>query len=314
MSKTNYEKYCDLAELNRNIKMEDLEVGDYVFCEQVTDKLNGFEDYVRWTLDKSGRYPQKRLCRIADFVVCDEDWDFLNNWMHWLSPENNGGEYSDDVDESKDPTQYTSEDYATFFSLVTIYIKPSGKYIAVNSSGYKYWRYVYMPENYKEMYKGEFDTAVESIKNEEQARKIEKEQELQKHRDEYDAQLSNVVEFGDTHGLTRNPGNVVKTMQSNVRKWLTSCLTDDYDKNLMKLNFSGNKAFLTLYKDDYGKYLTTRNRLFDNALCTIQAAYPRGEMGIDPEYGYEYEVSCSPWQEVYGHVNIVTSYKNFDDE
>lgn len=76
---------------------------------------------------------------------------------------------SEDVDEDHNIFNYTTEEWATFYTVGALVVAPSGKYYLIDSEGYDYARYIYVPIEWPVMFADE----VESIKAEEEARKAE---------------------------------------------------------------------------------------------------------------------------------------------
>ena len=76
---------------------------------------------------------------------------------------------SEDVDEDHNKFNYTTEEWATFYTVGALVVAPSGKYYLIDSEGYDYARYIYVPIEWPVMFADE----VESIKAEEEARKAE---------------------------------------------------------------------------------------------------------------------------------------------
>lgn len=80
---------------------------------------------------------------------------------------------SEDVDEG-DKTYYNDpEKLATFYTVGALVVSPSGKYYLIDSEGYNYARYIYVPIEWPVMLADE----VESIKAKEEARKAEEERQ-----------------------------------------------------------------------------------------------------------------------------------------
>lgn len=80
---------------------------------------------------------------------------------------------SEDVDDD-DTTCYSDpEKLATFYTVGTLVVSPSGKYYLIDSEGYDYARYIYVPIEWPEMFADE----VASIKAAEDARKAEEERQ-----------------------------------------------------------------------------------------------------------------------------------------
>lgn len=80
---------------------------------------------------------------------------------------------SEDVDED-DTTYYNDpEKLGTFYTVGALVVAPSGKYYLIDSEGYDYARYIYVPIEWSEMFADE----VASVKAEEDARKAEEERQ-----------------------------------------------------------------------------------------------------------------------------------------
>ena len=76
---------------------------------------------------------------------------------------------SEDVDEDDNTCYSDPEKLATFYTVGALVVSPSGKYYLIDSEGYDYARYIYVPIEWPEMFADE----VESIKAAEEARKAE---------------------------------------------------------------------------------------------------------------------------------------------
>ena len=80
---------------------------------------------------------------------------------------------SEDVDEDDNTCYSDHEKLATFYTVGALVVSPSGKYYLIDSEGYDYARYIYVPIEWPEMLADE----VESIKAAEEARKAEEERQ-----------------------------------------------------------------------------------------------------------------------------------------
>ena len=80
---------------------------------------------------------------------------------------------SEDVDDSEDMNAVYNdpEKLATFYTVGALVVAPSGKYYLIDSEGYDYARYIYVPIEWPEMLADE----VASVKAKEEARKAEEE-------------------------------------------------------------------------------------------------------------------------------------------
>lgn len=80
---------------------------------------------------------------------------------------------SEDVGEDYNKYSYDPEKLATFYTVGALVVSPSGKYYLIDSEGYDYARYIYVPIEWPVMFADE----VESIKAAEEARKAEEERQ-----------------------------------------------------------------------------------------------------------------------------------------
>lgn len=80
---------------------------------------------------------------------------------------------SEDVDEEHNKYNYNTEELATFYTVGALVVAPSGKYYLIDSEGYDYARYIYVPIEWPVMFADE----VASIKAAEEARKAEEERQ-----------------------------------------------------------------------------------------------------------------------------------------
>ena len=116
-----------------------------------------------------------RLCCVAQIINVSEE-DFVRPGLadelvtlHNLQ----GFSRSEDVDED-DTTYYNDpEKLGTFYTVGALVVSPSGKYYLIDSEGYDYARYIYVPIEWPEMFADE----VASVKAEEDARKAEEERQ-----------------------------------------------------------------------------------------------------------------------------------------
>ena len=80
---------------------------------------------------------------------------------------------SEDVGEDYNIYNDTPEELATFYTVGTLVVSPSGKYYLIDSEGYNYARYIYVPIEWPVMLADE----VASVKAAEEARKAEEERQ-----------------------------------------------------------------------------------------------------------------------------------------
>lgn len=116
-----------------------------------------------------------RLCCVDQIInVSDEDFARPELADELVTRHNlRGFSRSEDVDED-DTTYYNDTDkLGTFYTVGALVVAPSGKYYLIDSEGYDYARYIYVPIEWPEMFADE----VASIKEEEEARKAEEERQ-----------------------------------------------------------------------------------------------------------------------------------------
>ena len=116
-----------------------------------------------------------RLCCVERIInVTDEEFARPELADELVTRHNlQGFSRSEDVDED-DTTYYNDpEKLGTFYTVGTLVVSPSGKYYLIDSEGYDYARYIYVPIEWPVMFADE----VESIKAAEEARKAEEERQ-----------------------------------------------------------------------------------------------------------------------------------------
>lgn len=113
-----------------------------------------------------------RLCYVDEVINVSEE-DFARPALAdelVKARELRGGCYSDDVpDEEYKAATSDPEKLATFYTVGALVVSPSGKYYLIDSEGFDYARYIYVPIEWPELFAEE----VARIKEEEEARKAE---------------------------------------------------------------------------------------------------------------------------------------------
>ena len=112
-----------------------------------------------------------RLCCVERIInVPDEDFARPGLADELVTRYNlQGFSRSEDVDEDDNTYYNDPEKLATFYTVGTLVVSPSGKYYLIDSEGYNYARYIYVPIEWPVMLADE----VASVKAEEDARKAE---------------------------------------------------------------------------------------------------------------------------------------------
>lgn len=210
------DEYSKQADANSRKSAHDFQVGDFIKTATACGKDVNFYDFIdaREFLHMGSI---DRLCKIVDIVDVLEDDDFLTNWMVKPAPSHSGGSQSDDVDEGKAMYSLTKDDCQTFFDLITVFRKPSGKWIGVDCQGYDYWRYVHMPVNYGVLFSEEREAVLVEMARIKAEKNAERMQELASHLKALDDRENELkIKY---QGLRLHPTNDSQ-MSSNVRKFL----------------------------------------------------------------------------------------------
>lgn len=114
-----------------------------------------------------------RLCCVEQIInVTDEEFARPGLADELVTRHNlQGFSRSEDVDDDDNTCYSDPEKLATFFTVGALVVSPSGKYYLIDSEGYNYARYIYVPIEWPVMLADE----VASVKAEEEARKAEEE-------------------------------------------------------------------------------------------------------------------------------------------
>lgn len=209
-------EYSKQADANSRKSAHDFQVGDFIKTATACGKDVNFYDFIDarefWHMGSIDR-----LCKIVDIVDVPEDEDFLTNWMSKPAPSHSGGSQSDDVDENKAMYSLTKEDCETFFDLITVFRKPSGKWIGVDCQGYDYWRYVHMPVNYGVLFSEEREAVLVEMARIKAEKNAERMAELSQHAKAL-ADRENELKM-KYFGLVLSPANG-RIVGNNIRKFL----------------------------------------------------------------------------------------------
>lgn len=210
------DEYQKQANANSRKSADEFQIGDFIYTATACGKDCNFIDFIDahelWHMGSIAR-----LCKIVDIVDVPEDEDFLTDWMVKPAPSHSGGSQSDDVDDFKAMYDLKKDDFETFFDLITVFRKPSGKWIGVDCEGYDYWRYVHMPVNYGVLFAEERKEALETMARIKAEKKSERVKELDDHAKALEDRENELK--AKYHTLTLNPSNGSQ-VSSNVRKFL----------------------------------------------------------------------------------------------
>lgn len=154
-------------------------VGGFFWADNSGLKCDGgrglFEELHALTCYTHAAEKPARLCCVEQIIkVSEEDFARPDLADELVTRHNlQGFCRSEDVKEDRNKYNYTPEEWETFYTVGALVVAPSGKYYLIDSEGYSYARYIYVPIEWPEMFADE----VESIKAEEDARKAEEERQ-----------------------------------------------------------------------------------------------------------------------------------------
>lgn len=156
-------------------------VGGFFWADNSGLKCDGgrglFEELHALTYYTHAAEKPASLCCVEQIIkVSDEDFARPELADELVTRHNlQGFARSEDVDDSEDMNAVYNdpEKLATFYTVGTLVVSPSGKYYLINSEGYNYARYIYVPIEWPEMFADE----VASVKAAENARKAEEERQ-----------------------------------------------------------------------------------------------------------------------------------------
>ena len=150
-------------------------VGGFFWADNSGLKCDGgrglFEELHALTCYTHAAEKPARLCCVEQIIkVSEEDFARPDLADELVTRHNlQGFCRSEDVKEDRNKYNYTPEEWATFYTVGALVVSPSGKYYLIDSEGYDYARYIYVPIEWPEMFADE----VAGIKEAEEARKAE---------------------------------------------------------------------------------------------------------------------------------------------
>lgn len=206
-------EYRAQARKNENKNAAELRPGDFIYAATGLGKDYNFTDFVDGLKYATGG---AALCKVVGVVDVPENYDLLADWTNRPAPAHRGGSQSDDVPDDKPCGEYTREDYDTVFQLVTVYRKPSGQWLAVDCQGYDYWRYVYMPQDWRHMYATEYAEAVAYLKQRDAEREAEEQARLKAHAEALSAHMN---ALRAAYPELKEGADNARSVGANVRKF-----------------------------------------------------------------------------------------------
>lgn len=156
-------------------------VGGFFWADNSGLKCDGgrglFEELHALNYYTDAQNTPARLCCVAQiFHVSDEEFNRPGLADELVTRHNlQGFARSEDVDDSEDMNAVYNdpEKLATFYTVGALVVSPSGKYFLIDSEGYNYARYIYLPIEWPVMLADELET----VKAEEEARKAAEERQ-----------------------------------------------------------------------------------------------------------------------------------------
>jgi hypothetical protein len=153
-------------------------VGGFFWADNSGLKCDGgrglFEELHALNYYTDAQNTPARLCCVSEVIRVSEE-DFARPALadELVTRYNlQGFARSEDVDDN-DNTYNDPEKLATFYTVGALVVSPSGKYYFIDSEGYNYARYIYVPIEWPELLADE----VASVKAAEEARKAEEERQ-----------------------------------------------------------------------------------------------------------------------------------------
>ena len=156
-------------------------VGGFFWADNSGLKCDGarglFEELHALNYYTNAQNTPARLCCVSEVIRVSEEEFTRPALADELVTRHNlqGFARSEDVDDSEDMNAIYNdpEKLATFYTVGALVVSPSGKYYLIDSEGYSYARYIYVPIEWPELLADE----VASVKAEEEARKAEEERQ-----------------------------------------------------------------------------------------------------------------------------------------
>lgn len=154
-------------------------VGGFFWADNSGLKCDGgrglFEELHALTYYTDAQNAPAQLCRVEQIInVSAEDFARPGLADELVTRHNlQGFARSEDVDEDDNTYYNDPEKLKTFYTVGALVVSPSGKYYLIDSEGYSYARYIYVPIEWPEMLADE----VASVKAAEDARKAEEERQ-----------------------------------------------------------------------------------------------------------------------------------------
>lgn len=262
---SHYQQHAKEADAHTGLPKE----GDFVWCSNSGMKRD--DGSVREELDDYIRYHEyrRRLCKVSKVIeVYGNEYfkpGFLTRMVQMNDLQDMCGSCSEDLPEDANLYNLTEEQLRTFYTKGVVIINvDSGQWCLIDTEGYDYCRYLYMPDNWREMYKGVVEEIEIAIKAEEEAAK-------RKAQEAYEARKKEYKERCDKWMPLMVDVNVL--MEEQARLW-------DAHR---KAGYGKNTPEFKAYKEAVRKVHAARKA---NILAMCKAAFPDVKFSLTTNHGY----------------------------
>lgn len=193
-------------------------VGGFFWADNSGLKCDGgrglFEELHALTYYTHADEQPARLCCVEQIInVSDDDFNRPGLADELVTRHNlQGFSRSEDVEEDDNTYYNDPEKLATFYTVGTLVVSQSGKYFLIDSEGYNYARYIYLPIEWPVMLADE----VASVKAKEEARKAEEERQASEEKSQRLAEYR--ARCAKWSHLMRNVEDMEKDKKNTARK------------------------------------------------------------------------------------------------
>lgn len=286
--------YRAQAQANISKPASQLRPGDFIYCLSALGKALDFTDWIGGAQIMDGG-PGRILCKIVEVIDTPAGADLLTGWMGRPTPAHRGGSESADVPEGKKPWEYTRDEIATFYNLVTVYRNGRGQWLAVDCQGYDYWRYVYLPTGFRTIFAAEHAEALAELRRREEARAHAHAAELRAHAD---ALAARYAELRALYPELKEGADTARAVGANVRKFFKKHFPSLTVKVSVRANYWGNAWDVSV---DAPRDTPPAIRDNVSQACQVWADYmPSGEWR-EGDHGH-FEPGVTPMARLFGNV------------
>lgn len=277
-----YDEYARIADANEHKDINDIVVGDFVWGCTGHGKENNICELIHST---SGRQVLLKVVEIRDVATLP-----VNSFMHQKPPRNRGGSQSEDIPDGVPVWELTQDQIKTYYQCVTMY-RCGDKALYVDCQGYDYWRYVYMPTGYADMFAEACRIAMAEV----ETREAEAEAEIKLKQAVIAAREAELraMWYGVLHDW---PGDG-RTMAANIHAYLAAFK--------VKANVTARRhSYLSGYDVTITLADAADKENAEELIRKWQEEFPTGETECDG-YGYGAEIYTMPYS-IFGIIREYT--------